>query len=166
MRRATFLKAEADFTLEDVTYRLVLDNLAWLAIEEILDTSLLDFMGRLKATIEAGKNPRIGDLAAVLTAALDRHHPEIDLDQAADMMLTGDTQLKAALITVINGSLPGSADKADGEDALGNGQSPAPTGGTGKPSSQTGAAPGSRSRPSGKARPALPRSRSGAKAKS
>lgn len=171
MRRATFLKAEADFTLDGVTYRLVLDNLAWLAIEEILDTSLLDFMGRLKATIEAGKNPRIGDLAAVLTAALDRHHPEIDLDQAADMMLTGDVRLKAALITVINGSLPGSADKADGEDALGNGQSPAPTGvakidGIGKPSSPTGAAPGSRSRPSGKARPALPRSRSGAKAKS
>lgn len=162
MRRATFLKAESDFTLDGETYRLVLDNLAWLAIEEILDTSLLDFMARLKQTIEAGKNPRIGDMAAVLAAGLARHHDDIGLEAAAEMLLSGDDALKEALITVITGSLPGDA---AAEDASGNGQSLAQGDGTGKPSSQAGAVPGSRSPTSGKARRASLRSRSGAKAK-
>lgn len=163
MRRATFLKAEADFELDGETYRLVLDNLAWLAIEDILDTSLLDFMKRLKATIEAGKNPRIGDLAGVLAASLDRHHGEIGLEEAADMLLTNDEGLRQALITVINGSLPGQADM--GEDGLGNAPSPVATAGTGKPSSPAGAAPGNPKPISGKAPRALSRSRSAVKRK-
>ena len=149
------LLGEASFRYGGESYRLVLNNRVWIEAEEILGCSILDVVEDLRAALEAGRNPRLKHMMAIVYGGLIQHHPEVTQDQVLDMFMSGDVGFRQAVIEAMRGAqLPDIPD----EDAGDEGNVPAPASkkraGAGNGSSKHGATPGSGRKTSGRKRPA------------
>jgi hypothetical protein len=150
MGRGNPLRGEAYFTWEGREYLLVLNNRTWIEAEEVLGgVSILDVVDELRAALEAGRNPRMKHMCAVVFGGLIQHQPEVTENLVIDMFMSGDRQFRDAVLQAMQGAqLPD-----DGEpdtSAVGNAPANGTTRvGTGRQSSRAGARPGSNPAASG-----------------
>ena len=121
------IKGEATFVYQGETFHLVLNNQAWIEAEEVLGYSILDMIEELKQALDAGKNPKVRHMAALLFGGLVRQHPGLSEDAVVDMIFSGDPAVKNGLLRAIAGAQP--PELADTETEAGN----APAAGTTKP---------------------------------
>lgn len=152
--RGNPLKGEAEFTYDGRVFHLSLNNRAWIEAEEVLGVSMLDVIDELKATLDAGRNPKIKHMVALMFGGLVQNHPDVTEDYVLDMVFSGDAGVKKGLLAAIAGTQP--PDLVDDEEeagAEGNVSAPAAAkGGTGKKSSAPGAKPASTRTASGSKR--------------
>lgn len=121
MSRGNSLRGEAQFTFEWPDdhkrnpglvrdYHLVLDNQAWVEAEEVLGgVSILDVVDDLRAALEAGRNPRLKHMAALVYGGLAPRHPEITEADVIDMFMSGDEGFRDAVLQAIQGAQPPNA---------------------------------------------------------
>lgn len=149
--RGNPLQGSAEFIFDKKPYRLVLDNRVWLEAEEILGYSIIDVVEEIRAALDAGKNPKLKHIAAVVYGGLKQNHPEITEALVIDMFFSGDPNFRKAVMTAMRGAqvpnLPPDT------EAVGNVQKAQPTkarkAGIGKRSSKAGAKRGSKAKTSG-----------------
>ncbi|WP_338445955.1 hypothetical protein V5F89_12470 [Pelagerythrobacter marensis] len=147
--RGNRLKGEAEFTYEGETFRLSLNNRAWIEAEEVLGISMLDVIDELKATLDAGRNPKIKHMVALMFGGLVQNHPDITEGEVIDMVFSGDAAVKKGLLAAIAGAQPPDLVDDDAGGTEGNAPAPATRAGTGKTSSAPGARPASNRKGSG-----------------
>lgn len=112
---------EADFVYNGEHFRMTINNAALVSAEGVLGESMLDFVPRIKAALESGRNPMVRDISALVFGSLDRNHPGIEEEFVIDMVMSRDAAVFHALEAAMSGiEVP--------EDASGNGSSPATTG--------------------------------------
>ncbi|UYY77794.1 hypothetical protein [Sphingomonas sp. R1] len=112
------LRGEAEAVLSDGrTLRLVMDNEAWVTVEEILDKPFLDVLGYLisceeirdpsnpKRILQRAKTVRLGTSRAVLFGATREHHPELTLRDCGALMTAHIAEIGGALGKAIQGSI-------------------------------------------------------------
>jgi len=152
--RSNPLKGEAEFAYGGQVFRVSLNNRAWIEAEEVLGYSMLDVIEELKAALDAGRNPKIKHMVALMYGGLVQNHPDITEDDALDMVFSGDPGVKKGLLAAIAGAQPPEVTEDDDEaDTAGNASAPvAAKGGTGKKSSAPGAKPASTRKASGSKR--------------
>ena len=104
------LKGEAEAKLEDGrTIRLVFNANAWIAAEELLGKSTPEVLAELATERASLKTQR-----AIVWAGLRKHHAEIELEEAGDLLV----ELAEAMGKGLTGGLPQAEEGAseDGED--------------------------------------------------
>lgn len=146
------LKGEAAFTVDGETFTLVYDAEALLAIEDALGIGLVELFEHLQQVQEDPRKMRVGTLATIVACGLQRHHPGADRAFAADVLIGSMPEVEGALAQSLGGSMPQARDDEGAGSADGNPPVTARSAGTGKRSSANGAKPGSKPKPSGKAR--------------
>lgn len=144
MVRAIILKGESGFDVDGESYRIILDATGWLAAEQTAGLSLMTLLARIHTALEAGGEPLIGDLAAILHGGLGRDHGDLTFENAVNLLMSDYPLVTAALNDAIVASLP--------QAEAGNVPAPAAGSGTGKRSSRSGAGRGKASKPSGRQR--------------
>lgn len=139
--RANRLQGEAWFTYDGVRYQLTINNRALLEAEEVLGESMLDFGNDILLALQAGRNPRMKHVCAIVFGGLVRNHPGITEDEVIDMVMSGDEGVRLAIMQAMRGVQA----PAPGADDEGNVPAPpaAKVRGTGSRSSKAGARPGS-----------------------
>lgn len=143
---ANGMKGTAEFEHGGERYALVLDNMAWFEIEELLDRSILDVFADLQAAIDGGSSPRLKTMAAILAAGLRRGGRQgFSIEEAAELMLATESGAMGALEKAMGGIRP-PAPEGDGTGEA-RGRAKTKRAGTGRRSSKPGAAPAS-TRPS------------------
>ncbi len=112
------LRGEAEAVLADGrTLRLVMDNEAWVTVEEVLDRPFLDVLGYLisceeirdpaspKRVLQKAKTVRLGTSRAVLFGATREHHPELTLRDCGALMTAQMAEIGGPLGRAIQGSI-------------------------------------------------------------
>lgn len=103
------LKGEAEATLEDGrTLRLVFNANAWIAAEEVLGKTTPEILAEIASEKASLKTQR-----AIVWAGLRKHHPEIEIEEAGDLLV----ELAEAMSRGLTGGLPQAEEGAsdDGE---------------------------------------------------
>lgn len=154
MTKPAAFNGEARFSCDGEDYHLTLNNMALLEAEAVLDQSMLDFVPAIAETLQAGRNPQMRHMAALIYGGLKLNHPEITQQRVLDMVMARDQALISAL-----GEAMAGIDIPDDPDAeLGNAPAPvnrrekkaaAKMAGTGTGSSKRGAKQGSSRKRSG-----------------
>lgn len=149
--RGNPLQGSAEFTFDDKTYRLVLNNQVWIEAEEILGYSIIDVVEEIKAALHAGKNPKLKHIAAVVYGGLIQNHPEITEATVIDMFFSGDPKFRQAVMMAMRGAQPPDLppDVELGGNVEKSPRKRAPRAGTGKRSFKAGARRGSKAKTSG-----------------
>jgi len=111
------LRGEATAATEDGELRLVVDNAALLALEDVLDRSFLEVAGELLTAETTGEPAKLGTMQAVTWAALRAHHPEWSLAHCGDLLLREGAIVRPAMIEALAGALPRRKDDEPGEAA-------------------------------------------------
>lgn len=96
-------KGETDLKLDGKTFIICLTAHEIVKIEQLYDVGITEI-----STWFQSQNMRLWRMQALLWAALQRHHSEVTIDQALDMIATSEN-LKAVLpklIEAINMSFP------------------------------------------------------------
>lgn len=75
------LKGEVSLQVEEQTFQLVYDVNALCAIEDVLDKSVLEVMTSIKGM------PKLGLVRALVWAGLRRHHEQMSLNDAGDLVM-------------------------------------------------------------------------------
>ena len=141
---------EAEFDYDGFHYKLTLNNMALIHAEGVLGESMLDFVPRIQLAMEAGRNPLIRDIGAILFGGLRNNHGNISETVVYDMAMSRNTAMLVAFSEALSAvSMP--------ETPAGNAASPEPNrkarrakkGGTGSASSGSGVKRGSRQKGSG-----------------
>lgn len=112
------LRGEAEAVLPDGrTLHLVMDNEAWVTVEEILDKPFLDVLGYLISCeeirdpekpgriLQRAKTVRLGTSRAVLYGATREHHPELTLRECGALMTAHVVEIGGPLGKAIQGSI-------------------------------------------------------------
>ncbi|MDE8651872.1 hypothetical protein [Novosphingobium album (ex Liu et al. 2023)] len=145
--RGNPLQGSASFTHAGRDFQLVLDNRVWLEAEGVLGYSILDAVEELRAALEAGRNPRLKTMCAIVYGGLKQHQPDVTEDDVVEMFFSGNPDFKAAVLTAMQGAqLPEIEDEAP---QAGNAQRPETPAGTGSASSRAGARAASTRKASG-----------------
>lgn len=134
------LTGSARFTYDGQNYLLVINNGVWIEAEDVLGYSILDAVDELRIALETGRNPKLKIMVAILYGGLVQNHPGISENLVVDMMMSGDPEVRDALLKAMQGAQPPSL--ADDAAEAGNGQHQperAKPAGTGKRSSKAGA---------------------------
>jgi hypothetical protein len=149
--RANRLQGEAHFTYEGRAFKLTINNRSLLEAEEVLGESMLDFGNEILLALQAGRNPRMKHICAIVFGGLVINHADITEDEVIDMVMSGDENVRQGIFNAMRGVQAPAADSGP----VGNDSQRAKSAGTGKPSSKGGAKPASTPRRSG----SKPRSR-------
>ncbi len=142
---------EARFTCDGEDYHLTLNNMALLEAEAVLDQSMLDFVPAIAETLQAGRNPQMRHMAALIFGGLKLNHPDITQQRVLDMVMARDQ----ALINALGEAMAGIDIPDDPDAELGNVPAPAKPNrrarraGTGTGSTKPGARQGSSRKRSG-----------------
>lgn len=95
---------ETDLTLNDKTYTICLTAHEIVKIEQLYDVGVSDI-----STWFAPRNMRLWRAQALLWASMQRHHPEVTIDQALDLLTKPSSNLQVAmpkLLEAVNMSFP------------------------------------------------------------
>lgn len=137
---ANRLKGEASFTVDGETFTLVFDAGAFLEIEDRTGFGFIAMFGQLGAFERDQTKVKLGFLTTLIQCGLAAHHPDIDRDTVADMLLQHMPVVTGALGEALAQAMPrhmrGEAGAADADP-----QQAAKAAGTGKKSSDSGAKP-------------------------
>lgn len=120
------LEGTASFRIGGTTYRLVYNNDTFVEVETQLGGR--SFLSVLKEL--SGGDPSLGSMRALMWAGLQNQHPDIDLGQCGDWILTGEQDAIDAMTRAITAAMPKASE--DGDKAAGN--PPAKATGTGSKS--------------------------------
>lgn len=145
--RTNPLQGSATFVHADREYLLVLDNRVWLEAEGVLGYSILDAVEELRAALEAGRNPRLKTMCAIVYGGLKQHQPDVTENDVVEMFFSGNPDFKEAVLAAMQGAQLPDADVD--VSAPGNVVSPPKPVGTGSASSRAGAKPASNPKVSG-----------------
>lgn len=85
------LKGEVAVKVDGETFTFRFGGAALMAIEEAFDAPFMDALSRLQSQASAG-GLRIGEAAKVIKAGLRAYHPNLTLDDAADLVLAPGVQ--------------------------------------------------------------------------
>lgn len=112
------LRGEAEAVLPDGrTLHLVMDNEAWVTVEEILDKPFLDVLAYLISCeeirdpskpgkiLQRAKTVRLGTSRAVLYGATREHHAELTLRECGALMTAHVAEIAGSLGKAIQGSI-------------------------------------------------------------
>lgn len=132
-------------TYKGTEFLLVFDMEAIAFFERAADVSIAEALDGLQLAFAAGRAPKLSHLAFLVQAGLHRHHPEINLNEAARM--SGDPAVFRALNGGVREAMP--ADRGKAGIGSGNGSARARKRGTGTSSSAKPSKRKSRSRNSG-----------------
>lgn len=104
------MKGEATATLEDGrTIRLAFNTGAWIAAEEVLGKTTPEIIKELQSG-----NASLRTQRALFYGGLRKHHPEIEIEEAGDILMEAAEAMAAGL----NGGMPqGEEGQVDGEAA-------------------------------------------------
>lgn len=92
------LKGEATATLDDGRkLQIVLNANAWVEIEEVLGKKVPDILDELK-----GGNASMKTQRAIIWGGLQKHHPEMTLQDAGEVLV----EAAEALAKAVNGGVP------------------------------------------------------------
>lgn len=117
------LKGETDLKIGDATYTVALGVNEIVKLEDITGAGIIE----IAAWFNDPEKVRVGNMRAVLWAALQRHHPGLTLEQAGDLI--GVIGLQAG-VEKLGAALQASFPEAETAE---NPQTASPDG-TGKPS--------------------------------
>lgn len=148
---ANAMRGEASFTHDDAEHILVFDAAALMRIEDELDLSIFALFEAMAAASRSAATMKVGTLATILQAGLARQHPEIDREGAAELLMSGNPDVQAALGTALTRMMPQPGDPGSRPPV----PAPPPTrmvreNGIGPKSSRAGSKRAGRSKPSGK----------------
>lgn len=105
---------EISLRIEGAAYTLLFDWEAIAHFEDETDLSILEVMVSLQdAATGKGRAPKISTLGSLLSAAMRRHHPE--MDRIACMKLVNDPGAMEALSEAFEFAMPQSDDPEPGE---------------------------------------------------
>ena len=126
------MKGEVALHAGEVTYKLVYDVNALCAMEDKLDKSVLEIMGTVNGS------PRLGVVRALLWAGLRRHHEDVTLEAAGDLVMS--VGMVDVLNVVMIGFKSAFPKAAEGDEGDGGARPPKPTpkAGTGSSSLEPG----------------------------
>ena len=111
---ANQVKGEATVRLGDGReLTLCLDFDALCAIEEVLDRPIVEIFDELERAASAAKSPRLGTVRALVYGGLRKHHPEITLTEAGDLVANNVSALSQGLSKAQAGGAPRA--KAEGK---------------------------------------------------
>ena len=125
---------KGEVTLQDgeVTYKLVYDVNALCAMEDKLDRSVIEVMTNMNGS------PRLGVVRARRWAGLRRHHEDVTLEAAGDMVMSvGMVDVLNVVMVGFKSAFPKAAE-GDGGDGAARPPKPAARAGTGSNSSELG----------------------------
>ncbi len=118
------LKGETELKAGDATYVLALSINELVKLEQLLDVGIIE----IAEWFNDRSRIRVGNMRAILWAALQRHHDGITLEQAGDIIgLVGLGVIVERLGTAVQASFPEA-------ETSGNPQNASPPDGTGKAS--------------------------------
>lgn len=148
---------EAQFEFEGFAYRLTIDNMALLEAEGALGQSLMEWAPQLKVALESGKPPMLKHLAALIFGALKVNHEDIEQKFVVDLAMgMHGTEPRKALFEAVLEALQGLDVPEMPEGEPGNAppagnrrQRRAQEAGTGTKSTDSGAKPAKKRKPSG-----------------
>lgn len=98
------LSGIAEFVFQGIGYLLKLDNRIYYYAEEVLGSSVIDAIEQMRADLKAGKNPMLKTVVAMLYGGLKENHPDMTENLAIDMIMSGDPQVREALLKAMRGA--------------------------------------------------------------
>lgn len=99
------LMGEATVDLPDLKLELVMNNGAWVQVEQVLDMSYLDALASLVEAEIMGRAPKLGVTRAILWGATRANHPEITLDECGQLVMEHGEGVLAPLGRAVRGSI-------------------------------------------------------------
>ncbi|MFC3097379.1 hypothetical protein [Alteraurantiacibacter palmitatis] len=139
--RANRLQGEAQFTYEGRAYKISINNRALFEAESVLGESMLDFGNAILEALQAGRNPMMKHVCAIVYGGLVINHPEITEDDVIDMVMSGDNNVRRAIYAAMQGVQTPASAPAEAGNAPATATPKAS--GTGKRSTKAGAKPAS-----------------------
>ena len=124
MARGNVITGEARFPYDGEEYLLTINNRTWMEAEVVLGESMLDIAPGIIAALEAGKNPLLKHIVAVVYGGLVQNHPDITEDFVIDMMMSGDPDVREGFVLAMQSAQPPEI-KDDQAGEPGNGAAPA-----------------------------------------
>ena len=142
---ANRIKGDTPVTLKDGrTVTLLFDFDAMCEVEDLLDRPFAELLEEISPKFEVpgdpssrlvreGRAPRLKEARALVAAGLKRHHPEIALSEAGNLLLSDGEALFANITTAIESAFgdPDPDGAEAGEDAGAHPPKPKPISGTG-----------------------------------
>jgi hypothetical protein len=129
---ASPLEGAATFTFEGYEYHLKLGNRAFYNAEDVLGYSVLDAVEEMKAALDAGRNPRLKTIVALVYGGLKENHPLITEDLVVEMFMSEDPSVRDAVMKALRGAqMPDSAPIGTASGQAGKARKGKP-GGTGR----------------------------------
>lgn len=117
------LSGIAEFTFQGVSYVLKLDNRAFYHAEDVLGFSVLDAVEQMRAALQAGRNPMLKTIVALVYGGLKESHPDIDQDTVIDMFMSEDPTVREAVLKAMRGAqMPDIAPPPGPKGQAGNGR--------------------------------------------
>lgn len=110
------LEGTASFKADGEAFRLVYNNDAFVAVEDLTGASFLAALKEL-----AAPEPRIKTLRALLWAGLQQQHPGIDPGQCGDWILAGNQDALEAMGRAVQAAMPQADEGDEGKAADGTG---------------------------------------------
>lgn len=108
---ANRLRGEATLSIDGVDYTLVYSMPALIALEDVLDTSIMEILVTMNKRAQ-----RLGFVRAMLWAGLREKHPEVSLDRAAELIgeAGGMLAVNAVMLAAFQRAFPAAADDEPG----------------------------------------------------
>ena len=95
------VKGEASFRIGDTTYTLAYGFAALCEVEDVAGAPLPELLAEL-----AAKKPRMRTIGAFILGGLRKHHPQIDLDTAGELLMANQPVVVGAMAKALEASLP------------------------------------------------------------
>lgn len=83
------VKGEVSFKIQEKEYVLNYTHGALIKLENVLDKGIVKIMKEVQGWGTDPESIRIGTAIAILWAGLQRHHPEVTMDDAEQLMIRG-----------------------------------------------------------------------------
>lgn len=98
------LNGVAEFAFRGVNYLLKLDNRAFYYAEDVLGFSVLDAVEQMRAALQAGRNPMLKTIVALVYGGLKENHPDIAENTVIDMFMSEDPTVREAVMKAMRGA--------------------------------------------------------------
>ncbi|MCW3837810.1 hypothetical protein ACFQ1E_17330 [Sphingomonas canadensis] len=111
---AVGLMGEATCQLDGKHFHLVMDNEAWMLVEDVLDRNYLDIVATIWRLAQRRRLAPVSMMRAIIWGATRRNHPELSIEDCQKLAENPDPEFSRALSQAFWGSV---ATSEPGEEA-------------------------------------------------